>query len=127
MKWPFVESQAKSFGEIFTLSCHKYCASLKKTQIKQTKPTYRKKTRTENFIMEKIAFSTGFLRGTGKRLNAPCSVFLWLLFLPFQNPPTLPLLLSSAKFPHQFPSWFLSQFPTHTVVHEYITNSQGKR
>lgn len=81
----------------------------------------------ENFIMEKISFSICFLHGTEKILNAPCSVFLWLLFLPFQNPPSFPLLLPSAKFPHHFPSWFLSQFPTHTVVHEYIINSQGKR
>lgn len=77
--------------------------------------------------MEKISFFAGFLHGTGKILNAPCSVFLWLLFLHFQSPPSFPLLLPSAKFPHRFPSWFLSQFPTHAVVHEYIINSQGKR
>lgn len=77
--------------------------------------------------MVKISFFIGFLHDSGKILNAPCSVFLWLLFLPFQNPPSFPLLLPSAKFPHHFPSWFLSQFPTHTVVHEYIMSSQGKR
>lgn len=103
--------------------------SKKKKQTKTKNPNKHLPPPKQGILSwRKCTFSWAFFLSVGKYCHPTLLCFSVVAIFALPEPSSFPPLLPSAKFHHHhFPSRFLSQFPAHTVVHEYFRNSRGRR